>query len=118
MLVIVLSLFGAPAVGIACALWCDNGHHGGSEAAHHDMRHGAPAARVSAAHSCDHLLDTVQLFVPKADTTVQGPERMQAVAASLLASRELPLSVSRLTRLGPLGESTLPPLVPILVLRI
>ena len=63
-LVIVLSLFSAPAVGIACGLWCGSGHHGGSAVAHHDMGDGAPAAEVSAAHACDHLFDTVQLFVP------------------------------------------------------
>ena len=117
-LVIVLSLFGAPAVSIACGLWCETGHHGGSAVAHHDMGHGAPAAGVSAAHACDHLFDTVQLFVPKAATTVQASELMQVVAASLPTSRELPLSVSRLTRLGPPGGSALPPLVPLLVLRI
>ncbi len=117
-LVIVLSLFGAPAVGIACGVWCESGHHGGSAVAHHDMGHGAPATGVRAAHACDHLFDTVQMFVPKAATTVQGSELMQVVAASLPASRERPLSVSHLTRLGPPGGSALPSLVPILVLRI
>lgn len=117
-LAIVLSLCGAPAVSIACSIWCGSGHHGGSAVAHHDMRHGAPAGEVSAAHACDHLFDTVQLFVPKAATTVQGSELMQVVAASLPTSRERPLSVSRLTRLGPPGGSALPPLVRTLVLRI
>ena len=117
-LVIVLSLFSAPAVGIACGLWCERGHHGGSAVAHHDMGHGAPATGVSAAHSCNHLFDTVQLFAPKTDSTVQGFELRHVVAASRPASRELPLSMSRLTRLCPLGVSDLPPPVPILVLRI
>ena len=86
--------------------------------ADYDMGHGALAPGVSAAHSCDHRFDTVQLSVPKADTTVQGSELMQVVAASPPASRKLPLSVSRLTRLGPSGGCVLPSLVPLLVLRI
>lgn len=117
-LVIVLSLFGAPAVSIACGLWCESGHHGGSAVVHHDMGHGAPAAEVSAAHSCDHLFDTVQLFAPKTESTVQGFELRHVAAALLPASRELPLSVWRLTRLCSLGVSDLPPRVPSLVLRI
>jgi len=117
-LAIVLSLCGAPAVSIACSIWCGSGHHGGSAVAHHDIRHGAPAGEVSAAHACDHLFDTVQLFVPKVYTTVQGSELMQVVAASLPASREHPLSVSRVTCLSPLGGSALPPPVHVLVLRI
>ena len=86
--------------------------------AHHDMDHDALAAGVSAAHACNHLSDTVQLFVPKADTTAQGSGLMEVVAALRPASRELSLSVSRLTRFGPPGGSVLPPLVRILVLRI
>ena len=117
-LVIVVSLFGGPAVGIACSLWCESGHHGGSAAAHHDMGHGASASEVRAAHSCDHQFDTVQLYIPKSDTTVQCSESVQVVAASLPTSQERPLSVSRVTHLGPPGESTLPSIVPLLVLRI
>lgn len=41
----------------------------------------------------------------------QRSERMQVVAASLPASRDLSLSVSRLTRLGPLGGRAFPPQV-------
>ena len=117
-LVIVLSLFGAPAVSIGCGLWCESGHHGGPAVAHHDKGHGAPATGVSAAHSCNHLFDTVQLFAPKTDSTVQGSELRHAVAASLPPSQERPLSMSHLTRLCPLGVSDLPPPLPILVLRI